>query len=334
VRFLIVGLGSMGRRRVRNLKTLKAEEILGFDLQPERRTQVAGEYGIEVFSRFEDAISKRPDAMIIATPPDRHIEYAREAARRNIHFFMEASVLLDGLDSLVEECKGKSIVAAPSCTMRFHPSIRTMKSLLDQNTIGKILAFNYHSGQYLPDWHPWEDYRRYYVSKRETGGCREMVPFELCWITWLLGSVKSISCMKGKLSKLDADIDDIYQILLELDQGVLGNMQVDTISRIPYRFFKMISEQGVVLWDWGRRTVSVYNSSAKEWKDYPQEKGRVVEGYVMEDDMYVNEIEHFIDAIRGRHKYMYSLEDDKRILELLNASERSASERIRIEMKD
>jgi predicted dehydrogenase len=333
MRFLIVGLGSMGKRRIRNLHALKLNDIVGFDMQAERRSETQQQLGIEVATSLEEGLSKRPDAIIISTPPDRHLPFALEAARRNIHFFMEASVLLEGMDGLIAECRGKKIVAAPSSTMRFHPSIQTMKRLVEQDAIGKILAVNYHSGQYLPDWHPWEDYRKYYVSKRETGGCREIVPFELSWITWLLGPVRRVSCMKGKLTKLEADIDDIYQMLLEFNGGAIGSMQVDIISRVPYRSFKMISEEGVIVWDWEKRLVSVYNAASKEWKQYPQEKGRVVEGYVMEDDMYVEEMRHFVGAIEGKDQYMYSLEDDHKILELLYAAEKSSTDQIHVETK-
>jgi len=335
MKFLIVGLGSMGRRRIRNLTALKAGEIIGFDVKPERRFEAEHKHGIRAFSSFEEALSQKPDAVIISTPPNLHMHYALSAAKRNLHFFMEASVILEPeMDQLIAECKRKKIVAAPSATMRFHPSIQKMKELIDKNAIGRILAFNYHSGQYLPDWHPYEDYRKYYVANRETGGCREIVPFELSWITWLLGPVKTIACIKGKLSNLEADIDDVYQLVLRFEQGPIANMQVDIISRVAFRYFKMVSENGVILWDWDKRVVSTYLASEKRWKEYPQRVESAVEGYVMEDDMYVNEMKHFIGAVEGRHPYTYTLEDDKKILGVLYAAERSWESRRIIETTD
>jgi predicted dehydrogenase len=328
MKFLIVGLGSMGKRRIRNLRAINAGEIIGFEIQDKRRAEVEKEYGIKAYASFDEGLAQKPDAVIISTPPNLHMQYALEAARRGIHFFMEASVILDkNMDRLIAECKGKSIVAAPSSTMRFHPSVQRMKRLVQENAIGEILALQYHCGQYLPDWHVNEDYRKYYVANRETGGCREIVPFELSWITWLLGPVKTVSCMKGKLTNLQVDIDDLYQLLLEFERGTMGSIQVDVISRVATRYFKLISEEGVILWDWGSRTVSVYTVASKEWKEFTQQKGRAVEGYVMEDDMYVSEMEHFIGAIQGKQPYMYTLEDDKRILELLYAAEASWDQR-------
>ncbi|MGA2461287.1 MAG: Gfo/Idh/MocA family oxidoreductase [Candidatus Bathyarchaeia archaeon] len=331
MRFVIIGLGSMGKRRIRNLQALKHKQIVGFDIQPERRREAEEKYGIKTSPTFEEALSQRPDAVIVSTPPNLHIRYAMEAARRNINFFLEASVLIDGMDELIAECKGKNIIAAASSTMRFHPSIQTMKRLVDENAIGKILAFNYHSGQYLPDWHPYEDYRKYYVSRKETGGCREIVPFELSWVTWLLGPVKKLSCMMGKLSRIEADIDDIYQMLLQFKNGAIGSMQVDVISRLPFRFFRMISDEGVITWDKNLRLVTVYKASTKKTEEYPEEEGVVVEGYFMEDNMYIKEMQHFIEAVEGKHEYMYSLEDDHRILKLLYGAETSSDSGVTVE---
>jgi len=333
LKFLVIGLGSMGKRRIRNLQLLKAGEIVGFDLQEVRCKEAEEKYGIETFKKLDDAMSEDPDAFIISTPPDRHLEYALIAAKNNKHFFTEASVLADGMDELIALCKNKNIVAAPSCTMRFHPSVKKIKELVDDDVIGKILAFTYHSGQYLPDWHPWEDYRSFYVSKRETGACREIVPFELTWLTWVLGDIDTISCFKGKLTQLDVEIDDIYQITIRFRSGVLGHMLVDVISRAPYRVCKLISEEGLVIWDWGSG-VKVYTAKDQSWKQYPEEMTMSVEGYAdkIKEEPYIEEVKRFIRAIEGREKYPYTFEEDKKMLGILYAAEKSSERGVHIKV--
>lgn len=330
MRFLVVGLGSMGKRRIRNLQFLKAGEILGFDLRADRREEVGSRYGVKTFVSFEEALAENPDAFIISTPPDRHLPYALAAARHGKHFFTEAGVTTDGLEELIGLCNNQKIVAAPSCTMRFQPSIRVIKKLVEDQVIGKIQAFTYHSGQYLPDWHPWEDYRSFYVSQRETGACREIVPFELVWLTWVLGEVTLVSCFKGKLSGLEADIDDVYQLLLGFQGGALGHMLVDVIARVPYRVLKLISEEGVISWDWQEKCVRVFQAVTGGWEEYHEPKGTVENGYIVEEEMYINEMEHFLKAVRGERQYPYSLVEDKKILQILLAAEQSWENRTHI----
>lgn len=333
MKFLIIGLGSMGKRRIRNLQYLNAGEIMGFEPRDDRRKEAEEKYGITTFGRLEDGMAENPDAIIISTPPDRHHQFAMMAAENNKHFFVEASVVSDGMSELIAACKGKDIVAAPSCTMRFQPSIKKIKELVDSNIIGKILAFNYHTGMYLPDWHPWEDYRTFYVSKKETGACREIVPYELTWITDVFGDIDAISCMKDKLMALDVNIDDAYQMLMKFKGGTLGHILVDVISRVPYRELKLISEDGVIEWSWGAG-VRVYTAKDKIWTDYPEAAGTSVAGYdeKIKEEPYIEEMRRFIEAIEGGRPYPYTLEDDLLVLNLLNAAEKSSDTGVHVKL--
>jgi predicted dehydrogenase len=333
MKFLIIGLGSMGKRRIRNLQYLTAGEIIGFDPREDRRKEAEEKYGITTFGSFEQSMTMNPDAIIISTPPDRHHEFSMIAANSNKHFFVEASVISNDMPELIAACRGKNIIAAPSCTMRFHPSIVKIKELVDKNIIGKILAFNYHSGMYLPDWHPWEDYRTFYVSRKETGACREIVPYELTWIMDILGEICSISCMKGKLTTLDVNIDDAYQMLMKFKSGVLGHILVDVISRVPYRELKLIGEEGIIKWDWGEG-IKVFTARDKSWTDYSEATGTRVAGYdgKIKEEPYIEEMKRFIDAIRGERPFPYTLEDDLKVLNLLNEAENSSDTGVHVRL--
>lgn len=315
----------MGKRRIRNLQYLGEKDIIGFDIREDRRKESEEKYGIRTFERFDDAMNADPDAIIISLPPDLHMKYALIAAKNNMHFFTEASVVDEGMDELIKLCKNKNIVAAPSCTMRFNPPIRKIKELVRNKAVGDVLTFTYHSGQYLPDWHPWEDYRKFYVSKKETGACREIVAFELVWLTWVFGEIDKISCFKDKLTKLDIEIDDVYQIIMRFKNGILGHMLVDVISRVPYRACKIIGEDGVIIWNWGK-PVRVYTAEDKSWKEYREKKGATIKDYAekIKEEPYIEEMNTFVKAIKGKIKYSYTFEEDKNILSVLYAAEKSS----------
>ncbi len=335
MKFLIVGLGSMGKRRIRNLKYLKAEEIIGFDPREDRRKEAEEKYGVKAFNKFDEAMRHKPDALIIATPPDLHVKYAIEAAKRDKHFFMEASVVDYGMDKLIALCRKKTMVAAPSCTMRFNSSTKKIKEIIDSKVIGEALSFTYHSGQYLPDWHPWENYRKFFGARRETGAGREIVAFELVWLTWILGAIDTVSCLKGKLSKLEADIDDVYQIIMKFKCGTFGHMLVDVISRTPDRSCKIFGEEGSIFWNWGE-SVKVYTAKDKKWTTYPEKTGTTMKGYNEKiiEEPYIEEMGTFLRAIKKEIRFPYTLEEDKRILEVLYAAEKSSEAQTHIKIKD
>ena len=84
---LITGLGSMGKRRIRNLQRISSHKIIGFDTRKDRREETTKKYNIETFDDIRAALKRKPDLMIISTPPDLHYKYAIIAIKNNIHFY-------------------------------------------------------------------------------------------------------------------------------------------------------------------------------------------------------------------------------------------------------
>lgn len=324
MRFLIIGLGSMGKRRVRNLQYLKENDIIGFDPEDDCRKETEEKYKIKTYNDIENAMKKNPDVFIISTPPNHHLEYEMIAAKNDKHFFCEAGIFTNGVEELINLCKNKKIIAAPSCTFRFKKSIIEIKKLIDNEKIGKVVALTYHMGQYLPDWHPWESIKEFYVGQKETSATREMVPFETEWLTWIFGDVKKISCIKGKISDLDADIDDVYQLIFQFKNEIIGHLLIDVVSRTPTRILRVVGENGTIEWDWKKDVVKLYDADKKEWIKFKEQEGFREDGYEAKENPYIEEMHSFIKAIKGEEKYIYSLEEDLKILKLLEAAEESS----------
>ena len=316
MRFLIVGLGSMGKRRIRNLFANGERDIIGFSRSPERRKEVQEKYGIKVVGDFKDVAPESFDVLIISTSPEAHGDYIRFAIQHKKHFFVEHPINDDGYKEILEDKSGT--IRVPSSTLRFYTPIKMMKKILDEGKIGKILAFQYHMGQYLPDWHPWEDYRTVYFSKKETGACREMLPFELIWLNWLMDSkVADISGNITKVSDLDMDADDVVLANLKYQNGILGNVLIDVISRKPSRILRVLGSEGVLDWERFDHEIKIYDAKTKNTEIIPVPKGNPETGYVNEEEMYNDEIKAFLDAIYGRAQYPHSFEENLANLKML-----------------
>src|SRR5690348_1643876 len=156
LKILIIGLGSMGKRRVRNLQYLGLKQIYGFDVREDRKKEAERLYGIKVYSSFEDTLENNYDAFIISLPPDIHHIYMKKAISLKKDFFVEASVLDTDFDEIIKGAIEGKLIAAPSCTLLFHPAIKRVFQIVQSGYLGKISNFIYHSGQYLPDWHTYE----------------------------------------------------------------------------------------------------------------------------------------------------------------------------------
>ncbi|OGZ32202.1 MAG: hypothetical protein A2V69_00245 [Candidatus Portnoybacteria bacterium RBG_13_40_8] len=333
IRFLIVGLGSMGKRRIRNLQYLGETDIIGFDLKEERRKESEEKYHIKTFGEINQALAEKPDAMIISTPPQFLIEYELLAAKQKKNFFSEAGVFIEGHKELQKIVKANKIIAVPSSTFRFNISVQKIKELIDQKSIGKTVAVTYHMGQYALSWHPWEDINESYLGQKDSAGPRKGIPFEFGWLTWVFGDIKEISCIKGKISNLDADIDDVYQLLIQFENGAIGNVVTEVVSRAPLRVLRVVGEEGTIVWDWLEGKVKIYETKTKKWTEYKEDKGFKEKGYLAKENMYIDEIKNFLNIIRKKEKQVYTLGEEYDILKLVKYAEESAEKKKIIEIK-
>jgi predicted dehydrogenase len=324
MRFFIVGLGSMGKRRIRNLQYLKAGEIVGYDIRDDRNKEAEEKYNIGTIDSIDSIDPADFDAIIISTPPDTHNEYLKLAIKNKKPAFVEASVILEGLTKINEIANKNDVLIAPSCTLRFHPGIRIIKEIVKSARYGKVTNFSYHSGQYLPDWHPWERVKDYYVSKKETGGGREIVPFELTWIVDVLGFPKDITGFYGRTMDVGARIDDTY--VISLDFGTMyGNLLVDVTSRYATRCLILNMEQGQIIWKWDDDYVRLFDAKKKKWVKQGYHKGESAADYNENiiEEMYIEEMQSFIDAIKRKGVFPNSLDDDIKVLSQLYKMEGS-----------
>jgi len=327
MKFLVVGLGSMGKRRVRNLQALDEKEVIGFDPREDRCIEAEQKYQIKTFQNFDEAINTKPDAMIISTPPDLHSKYAKIAIEKKTHFFTEANVVTDGMVEIIDLLKNNDIVGVPSCTLRFNKMFLKLREILKENSnLGKILCVLHHYGEYLPSWHhPWEDYRDFYASKIRTGAGREMVPFELVCLTALFGKIKSVKGSKTRTGILDSEIDDLYNAILDFENGVKGMLTVDVISRIPYRQTKILTEKGVIESDWNKKNIKVF-TECDGWKKFTIDSGKPEKNYIQGEGTYIDEIQGFIQAVKKQKTFPYSFKEDLYILNILETIEKDSNE--------
>ncbi len=327
MRFLIIGLGSMGKRRIRCLSALGYRNVVGFDLRNDRRKEAEEKYQIKTYSDFEEAFnSSVPSAMIISVPPDIHHLYIHKAIQKKVNFFVEASVIDEDFSSVIASLKDADFVGCPSCTLCFHAGIKKIKNIVQENTLGKISNFHYHSGQYLPDWHTYEDVSDFYVSNPLTGGAREIVPFELTWITDIFGFPKTIVGQNKKTIEIPGaeKIDDTYNILMDF-QDHLGLLTVDVVSRFAVRKLIINGSLGQLTWDWNDNALKIYLVKNNKWTTEKYNVGEAMSGYNKNigEIMYIEEVRLFIESFEHKKPFPNNFLKDQKVLNLLYKTEQS-----------
>lgn len=322
---LVIGLGSMGKRRIRCLQTLGYSSVAGVDARADRRTETAAKYGVAVHATYEEAVAvKRPDALVISVPPDVHHLYMARAVADRIPFFVEASVVDHGIRETDAQCRRLGLLAAPSTTMVFHPGIQLVAQIVRSGSLGKISNIVHHSGQYLPDWHTYEQVRDYYVSNPATGGAREIVPFELSWLTAVFGFPRRVTgtCRKTIAIEGAEKIDDTYNCVYDYGDHLMV-LVVDVVSRCAVRRLTINGGLKQLVWDWDEQVVRVYDPATNVWEKHRYDQGHAAAGYNANigETMYIEELRSFIEAAQGRCTFPNTLANDHANLRLLYAVE-------------
>lgn len=322
MKWLVIGCGSIGKRHIRNLQTLNAGEIIAQDVKPDRCREVEREYGVKAYNDLEEALGEKPQVALICTPTSWHVASALAAARRRCHLFIEKplSHSLEKIDELIDVVEKKKLVTLVGCNMRFHPGIVKMKELLDSGGIGKVLCARVQAGQYLPDWHPWEDYRKCYSANKSLGGGVILDGIhEIDYVRWFLGEVEQVFSFSGKFSSLEINTEDMAEILLKFKSGSVAEVHLDYLQRFYGRSCQLIGEEGTILWDFHEKQVKLYSAKSEKWETFSQDPAYDI------NQMYVDEIKHFIFCLQGKARPMQDIKEGKKVLEIALAAKKSAS---------
>jgi predicted dehydrogenase len=318
----------MGKRRIRCLRSLGIQSICGIDTREDRRAETNSLWrDVKCFESLDAALAQTHfDAWIISVPPAIHAKYMQAAVHRKIPFFVEASVVDEELAEIVAGVAKAGIVAAPSRTLCYHPAIQEIKKIVGSGELGKISNIVYHSGQYLPDWHLYESVGDYYVSEPATGGGREILPFELTWLTDIFGFPARVAGnFRRTITIAGAErIDDTYNCLLDYIEH-LAVITVDVVSRHATRRLLINGSERQLQWNWDQPSVQIFDPATNAWdsRDYSAPPAAAGYNVNISEGMYVDEVRAFLDAVQGKSVYPSTLAMDHRVLKLLYQIEHS-----------
>ncbi len=331
MKFLIAGLGSIGRRHLRNLLALGEQDIILY--RTHQSTLPDAELAdFPVETDLRTALAHQPDAVIVSNPTALHLDVAIPAAQAGCHLLIEKPVShslerIADLQAAVEQGGGQVLVGYH---FRYHPGLQKISELLAQNAIGRPLSVRAHWGEYLPDWHPWEDYRQGYSARTDLGGGVILtLSHPLDYLHWLFGEVGSLWAFADRLNNLGLDVEDTAEIGIKFTSGVMGSIHLDYNQRPPAHHLEIIGTQGTAGWDNTSQVVSLYRAidpteSRAEGKNTVYETFLPPPGFER-NDLFLAEMQHFLDVIRQQAVPCCTLQDGLNALHLAFGALESAT---------
>ncbi len=319
---VVIGLGSMGRRRIRLMRAMgRPPEIVGVNRSAERRVQAESEFGIRTFATLAEAVAEaHPEVAFVCSAPAGHGPAVMECIDAGLHVFMEINLLGEWYAEAAARARARNVKLFISSTQVYR---REMRYIADA-VRGEPVNYLYHCGQYLPDWHPWEDYHGFFAARKETNGCREILCVELPWIEKAFGKIVSVRTMAGKISSLDIDFPDHYMVSILHEGGCKGMYCQDIVSRKGLRRLEVFSEKLHIFWDGTPDTLSEYDIESKALKpvrlyDDVVQDGRYNANII--ENAYSDEIAAFFDYVEKGVEPPYTFAEDTHTLAVVDEIE-------------
>jgi predicted dehydrogenase len=308
---LIVGLGGVGQRHVRNLRHILKddvsfiayrvrglEQVVTTALAVDPGGDVERDYGITSFYSLEEALSQKPNLAVIANPSSLHIPVAQACAEAGCDLFIEKplSHTIDGISRLIETVESKQLIGMVGYQLRYHPCLLALKEILRCGSLGTLLSVRASIGEYLPNWHPYENYRTMYAARPDLGGGVVLSQIhEFDYLYSLFGLPRKLYAIGGHWSHLEIDVEDTASVLIDfkLDGRSLPvHLHQDYLQDPPSRQCEVIGDRGKAVADFRALTVTTFKPGAEpqvqDFKDFDRNL------------MFIREMQHFLDCVDSR----------------------------------
>lgn len=296
--FLFFGVGSIGQRHLKNIQSLGYNKIFIHDPNVELAKEVSSEYNVEIVN--ENSLwSKKYDIALITNPNSMHLDLAIVAAEKGCNLFIEKPLAtqINSVEKLLKIVKEKNLKTIVGCNMRFHPGPQKVKELIESKIVGDILSAYVDSGSYLPDWRPWQDYKKSYSARKDLGGGVVLDGIhEIDLTCWYFGIPIEVKANVYNTNSIGIECEDVADILFMFQDGFSCMTHVDYIQRFYQRRCRVAGKNGTIWWDVNDKKVTVYNSKTNSFTNYMEP-----EGYDP-NQMYLDEMKHFINCINNNQQ--------------------------------
>jgi len=312
MRILIVGLGAAGQRHARNLRRLLGDGVellalrrrgggaaLSDALRPHHGVLPEHSLDISVFDDLGRALDERPDGVVVADPTSMHLATASAALEAGCALLIEKplSHSWNGIPEFLAAVSESRAPVLVGYQLRFHPLLERVRALVQDGVFGPVVSAASTYGEYLPDWHPYEDYRAGYAARRELGGGVLLTQIhDVDYLGWILGWPPEVYSVGGHLSSLEVDVDDtavsLWPCIIN-GRTVPVHLQQDCLRRPPVRRVELVMESGAVHLDLLAPHLRAWDAAARCVIDEsPEDYDR--------NDLFLAEMRHFLACIGGR----------------------------------
>ncbi|MGE0039769.1 MAG: Gfo/Idh/MocA family protein [Vicinamibacterales bacterium] len=335
LRALFAGLGGIGQRHLRNLRAVCGDRlavsayrvrgqshVLSDTLQIAAESGLEATYDVTTYTNLDEALADPPDVVFVCNPTSLHLEVALAAARRGCALFIEKPLAdtMDGVEALAALVESRGLVAMVGYQLRFHPCIQRLLALVGERAVGHLVSVHAEVGEFLPGWHPYEDYRQMYASRRDLGGGVILAQIhELDYLYALVGLPTRVFAVGGHLSDLEVDVEDTATMLMacEVDGRPLPvSLHVDYLQRPAARGCTVVGDRGKIVVDLLEPSLRRFDREGAEVETFRPA------GF-QRNQLFLDQTRHLLACLEGRETPIVPIRDGAQSLRVALAAKAS-----------
>lgn len=288
-KILVIGGGSIGRRHIKNLQSLGYKNISC--LKRKYDEEFEKQWNVRVVTKYPE--NEDMEAVFVCTPTSLHVDALEKAVTCQAHIFMEKPLIHDRKELAKAESllKDYDKVFFIGFMLRYHPLVKKIKDIIDSEELGKVYSARFEFGSYLPYWHPYEDYKISYASRKELGGGVILtISHELDLIQYYFGEPAEITGVKRNLAKLNINTEEVYEGIFNYPDKVVS-LHLDYLQKDYNRCIKILCDEGKIEWNWHDNYILI--------KPHKKEEKRIHLDNFDVNELYVEEIKDFFQLINN-----------------------------------
>lgn len=299
-----VGVGSIARRHIKNLKEICMERNIDLVIDALRRSNSVVCTDVtfhEVYISDKD-MPDDYDVIFITNPTEFHMDMLNLLHYKAKHFFIEKPLTsikkLEEVKNFVCNAEKTYYVA---CPLRYTAVIQYLKQNISPQD---VIAARCISSSYLPDWRPGVDYRTTYSADANLGGGVSIdLIHEWDYIKYLFGMPEEVLCLNGKVSNLELKCEDFATYIGKYPDKVV-ELHLDYFGRKTIREIMLFTNEDTIIGD-------LTNSKVTYMKE-----GKVLEFGESRNDFQKAELVFFMDMIQQKAENTNRISDGYETLKL------------------
>jgi len=314
---LIVGFGSIGKRYYENILQMRKFQIIVCSKRNDLQKK-----NMIVVKTILEALKYKPKIAFITNETSFHVDAALLLAKNGVHLFIEKplSNSLKNITKLKKIVDKKKLITQIGCDHRFHPCIKKIKEFVDKKTLGRIISVSVESSSYLPDWHPYEDYKIGYAARDDLGGGITLTMIhELDFLRWFFGDVRKIFAVVGKFSELEVKTDDLSMMTLIFNQNIVAQLSLDYFQRPEFKSCKIKGVKGMLYWDSKLNEVKIFQKNQNKWTIVLKVRN------FKRNSMFVDEINYFLRKVQDKKRTFNDLDEGIKTLQVALSAKKSSN---------